>query len=199
MFAFEGKHTPDCLSAVQYLKPSALIGTSGQHGVFTKEVLEAMATANARPIIFAMSNPTASAECTAEEAYTHTQGRCVFASGSPFSPVTYRDKVFVSGQSNNVYIFPGLGLGIVACRIKRVTDEMFFAAAKTLASMVCDEDLACGRVYPSFKKIREVSLAIAEATASVAYEQKLAGKSKPKHLKVYLKSQMYEPVYHMYV
>jgi malate dehydrogenase (oxaloacetate-decarboxylating)(NADP+) len=195
IFAAEGPGAPDCLSAVELVRPAAIVGASGKPGTFTKEVLEAMARINERPIVFAMSNPTSHSECTAEEAYGFTRGRAIFASGSPFSPVDYEGKRLVPGQSNNAYIFPGIGLGVTACRIRHVTDEMFFAAAKTLAGMVEDGSLAKGSLYPPLKDIRKVSLAIAVAVAEVAYKQKLAEKPKPKCLRDYLAGQMYDPVY----
>ena len=199
VFAAEGPGAPDCLSAVELVRPTAIFGASGRPGTFTKEVLEAMAKINERPVIFAMSNPTSHSECTAEQAYFFTGGRAIFASGSPFSPVDYQGKLFSPGQSNNAYIFPGVGLGVTACRVKHVTDEMFFAAAKTLAEKVTKEDLGNGSLYPPLKDIRKVSLAIAEAVASVAYREGLAVQSMPKDLRAYLESQMYEPVYENHV
>jgi malate dehydrogenase (oxaloacetate-decarboxylating)(NADP+) len=194
-FAAEGPGAPDCLSAVELVKPGVILGASGKHGIFTKEVLEAMARLNERPVVFAMSNPTSHSECTAEQAYYFTQGRAIFASGSPFPPVDYQGKRLVPGQSNNAYIFPGMGLGVTACRIRHVTDEMFFAAAKTLAGMVGEGSFAQGSLYPPLKDIRKVSLAIAEAVAEVAYRQKLAAKPRPRRLRDYLAGQMYDPVY----
>ena len=199
IFAADGPGAPDCLSAVELVKPTAIIGATGKQGTFTKEVLEAMARINERPIVFAMSNPTSHSECTAEQAYGSTQGRAIFASGSPFAPVDLQGKLLTPGQSNNAYIFPGMGLGVTACRIKHVTDEMFFAAAKTLASLVNEEDLAKGRLFPPLQDIRMVSLRIAEAVVEVAYEQKLTGRPKSKCLRDYLAGQMYDPVYEDYV
>ncbi|MDD5217951.1 MAG: NAD-dependent malic enzyme [Candidatus Omnitrophica bacterium] len=198
-FAFDGPGAADALAAVELVKPTALIGASGRPGIFSREILEAMARLNPRPVVFAMSNPTSRSECTAEQAYGFTQGRAIFASGSPFAPVQAHGRVFRPGQSNNAYIFPGMGLGIMACRIRRVTDQMFFAAAKTLAGLVSEEGLACGSLYPPLNQIRKVSLAIAEAVVSVAYRQKLAGKPKPEKLREYLEGQMYEPKYEHYV
>jgi malate dehydrogenase (oxaloacetate-decarboxylating)(NADP+) len=176
-----------------------ILGASGRPGTFTKEVLEAMARINKRPIIFAMSNPTSHSECTAEQAYHFTQGRGIFASGSPFPPVDYEGKRFTPGQCNNAYIFPGVGLGVTACRVKHVTDEMFFVAAKTLAENVAKEDLERGSIYPPLREIRKVSLAIAEAVASVAYREGLAAFPKPKDLRAFLETQIYEPLYESYL
>ncbi|MFA7001826.1 MAG: NAD-dependent malic enzyme [Candidatus Omnitrophota bacterium] len=197
-FAFDGPGAADCLGAVELVKPTALLGASGRPGIFTREVLEAMGRVHARPVIFAMSNPTSRSECTAQQAYECTQGRALFASGSPFAPVSYGGKTFKPKQSNNAYIFPGVGLGITACRIKHVSDEMFLAAAKTLAALVSEDDLACGSLYPPLAQIRKISLSIAEAVAAVAYREKLAGRPCPKNLRAYLESQMYEPSYHRF-
>ncbi|HQB94574.1 MAG TPA: NAD-dependent malic enzyme [Candidatus Omnitrophota bacterium] len=197
VFAAETAGVPDCLSAVKLVKPTAIVGVSGRPGTFTKKVLEAMAAINERPIVFAMSNPTSHSECTAEQAYRFTGGRAIFASGSPFAPVDYKGKRFVPGQGNNAYIFPGVGLGITACRVRRVTDEMFFAAAKALAGMVKPEDLAMGSIYPPLRDIRKVSLGIAVAVTEVAYARRLAAKPRPKDLKKYLAGQMYDPAYWM--
>jgi len=200
-YLFAGDCAPiaDCLGAVEFLKPTAIIGACGKQGIFTREVLEAMARINPRPIVFAMSNPTSLSECTAEEAYRYTQGRVVFASGSPFMPVPFGGKVFMPGQSNNTYIFPGVGLGIVSCRVRHLTDEMFFVAAKTLSGLVNEDDLAVGRLYPSLKRIREVSLAIAESVAAVAFQQGLAEKPGKRPLREYIQSQMYQPVYRQFI
>jgi malate dehydrogenase (oxaloacetate-decarboxylating)(NADP+) len=198
-YAHDYEYLRDLLSAIKSLRPTVIIGASGQPKTFTQSVLETMAIYNQRPIVFAMSNPTSKAECTAEEAYTWTEGRAIFASGSPFSPVTFKGKIYVPGQANNAYAFPGIGLGIIACEAMSVTDEMFFVAAKALANVVSEADLAQGRIYPPLTKIKEVSAAIATAVAEVAYNQGLARKPKPDDLSTYIKSQMYEPKYPRYV
>jgi malate dehydrogenase (oxaloacetate-decarboxylating)(NADP+) len=198
-YAHDYEHLGDFLSAVKSLRPTVIIGVSGQAKAFNQSVLEAVAVHNKRPIVFAMSNPTSKAECTAEEAYTWTEGRAIFASGSPFAPVTFKGKTYVPGQANNAYAFPGIGLGIIACEATSVTDEMFFVAAKALANAVSEADLAQGRIYPPLTKIKEVSAAIATAVAEVAYSQGLARKPKPDDISAYIKSQMYEPNYRRYV
>jgi len=198
-YAHDYEHIGDFLSAVKSLRPTVIIGVSGQPNTFTQAVLEAMASYNKRPIVFAMSNPTSKAECTAEEAYTWTDGRAIFASGSPFAPVTFKGETYVPGQANNAYAFPGIGLGVIACEAMSVTDEMFSVAAKALANAVSEDDLAQGRIYPSLTKIKEVSAAIATAVAEVAYSQGLARKPKPDDLSAYIEFQMYEPEYHRYV
>ena len=198
-YAHDYEPIGDFLSAVKSLRPTVIIGVSGQPNTFTQSVLEAMASYNKRPIVFAMSNPTAKAECTAEEAYTWTDGRAVFASGSPFAPVTFKGETYVPGQANNAYAFPGIGLGVIACEAISVTDEMFSVAAKALANAVSEADLELGRIYPSLTKIKEVSAAIATAVAEVAYDQGLARQPKPDDLSAYIRFQMYEPQYHRYV
>ncbi|MCA9909126.1 MAG: NAD-dependent malic enzyme, partial [Anaerolineae bacterium] len=162
---------------------------------FTPEILHMMAGMNERPIIFALSNPTSKSECTAEQAYVHTQGRGVFASGSPFDPVTYGGQTFVPGQANNSYIFPGVGLGVTAVRAKHVTDEMFAAAAEALAHLATEDDLAQGRIFPALTRIREVSLEIATAVAEVAYAEGHARDPRPANLKEFIAQQMYDPHY----
>jgi malate dehydrogenase (oxaloacetate-decarboxylating)(NADP+) len=152
-----------------------------------------------RPIVFALSNPTSKAECTAEEAYNWTQGRAIFASGSPFQPVTINGKRYVPGQCNNSYIFPGVGLGVIVSAARYVTDEMIFSAAKALAGEVTDTDLEQGRIFPSLTKIRDVSAVIAAAVAEVAFNRGLARKPKPDNLVTYIESQMYEPKYQRYI
>jgi malate dehydrogenase (oxaloacetate-decarboxylating)(NADP+) len=198
-FAHEFDFTNDFLTAVKLLKPTAIIGVSGTPATFTKAILEAVAQINERPIVFALSNPTSKSECTAEEAYAWTEGRAIFASGSPFAPVHVKGQTLVSGQGNNAYIFPGVGLGVIASQAKRVTDEMFFAAAKALAQQVTETDLELGRVYPSLMKIREVSAHIALAVAEIAYAQNLAATPRPDDLLGYIRSLMFEPGYEDYV
>jgi len=184
--------------AIRLIKPTALIGCAGQPGVFTQEVVQLMAELNERPLVFALSNPTANCECTAQQAYTWTQGRVVFASGSPFEPVDLGNQRYVPGQGNNAYIFPGVGLGAVASRTRRVTDEMFLAAANVLAQQVSEEDLALGRIYPSLSRVREVSALIAAEVASIAYREGLAGREAPQDVLADIHEQMFQPLYPHY-
>ena len=190
-------HPPidDFLTAIQTLKPTAIIGVAAVGGAFTPEMLQAMAQINDRPIVFALSNPTSKAECSAEEAYRHTGGRALFACGSPYDPVQFEGKTFVPRQGNNSYIFPGVGLGAVASGAKLVTDEMFMVAAHTLANLVSDADIEQGSLYPALPRIREVSAHIAAAVADVAYQRGLATGQAPNDLDAYIQSQMYDPHY----
>lgn len=198
-YAHDHAFIQDLAEVVEDLKPTALIGVSGKHGLFTRPVLEAMARHNERPIIFSLSNPTSKSECTAEEAYTATEGRAIFASGSPFDPVIFNGKKLVPAQGNNVYIFPGVGLGVIASGAQHVIDEMFFVAAKTLAHEVSADDLEQGSVYPPLSRIREVSATVAAAVAEVAYERGLATAPRPDDMAAHIKSLMYEPKYQSYI
>jgi malate dehydrogenase (oxaloacetate-decarboxylating)(NADP+) len=190
-------HAPvgDFLTAIDTLKPTAIIGVAAVGGAFTPEVLQTMARINDRPIVFALSNPTSKAECSAEDAYRHTGGRALFACGSPYDPVKLDGKTFVPRQGNNSYIFPGVGLGVIASGARLVTDEMFMAAAHALAQCVDEADIEQGSFYPSLPRIREVSAHIAAAVAEVAYQRGLATGPAPNDLMTHVQSQMYDPQY----
>jgi malate dehydrogenase (oxaloacetate-decarboxylating)(NADP+) len=190
-------HPPlgDLQSAIEALRPVALIGVSGQPQTFTRPVIEAMSAINERPIIFALSNPTSKAECTAEQAYGWSGGRAIFASGSPFPPFQFEDRTFVPGQANNAYIFPGVGLGVIASGARRVTDEMFMTAARTLADAVGTEDLRRGSIFPPLERIREISAAIATAVAQVAYDRGLASEPMPRDPRRAIEAMMFDPAY----
>ena len=194
-YAHEHEPLADLLAAVDALRPTAIIGVSGQPRTFTREIIERMAKYNERPIIFALSNPTSKSECTAEEAYTYSGGRAIFASGSPFPSFKLYGKTYYPGQGNNSYIFPGVGLGVVVSGARHVTNEMFEAAALTLAEQVTEDDMAAGRIYPVLSRIREVSLAIATAVAEIAYREGLATEPEPADLAQYISDYMYEPRY----
>ncbi|HET8732315.1 MAG TPA: malic enzyme-like NAD(P)-binding protein, partial [Anaeromyxobacteraceae bacterium] len=165
---------------------------------FDQKVIEAMSRLNDRPVVFALSNPTSRSECTAEEAYRWSGGRAIFASGSPFPPCHLDGRTFVPGQGNNAYIFPGVGLGVVACGARLVTDRMFAAAARTLAAQVTEDDLALGRIYPSLQRIREVSAHIGAAVAEVAYRDGLATAPRPADLLGMVRAAMWTPEYPTY-
>jgi len=188
----------DLLEAVQALRPTALIGVAAVPGAFTRPVLQAMARYNARPIVFALSNPTSKSECTADAAYRATGGRVLFASGSPFEPVTLDTRTFVPRQGNNAYVFPGVGLGAITTRATRITDTMFLEAAHALAAEVSPEDLAQGSLYPPLRRIREVSANIAVAVARIAFAEGYAGIPEPADLRTAIASGMYDPHYGTY-
>ena len=198
-YAHDLPFVPTLLEAVRTLRPTALIGVSGMAAAFTQEIVRTMAEINTKPIVFALSNPTSKAECTAEQAYAWTDGRAIFASGSPFAPVELNGRRHVPGQGNNVYIFPGVGLGALVSEASEVTDEMFLAAARTLAQLVEPSDLALGRIYPPLTKIREVSLNIATAVAEAAYRNGLTTRNRPDDIAADIRSRMFEPVYQDYL
>jgi malate dehydrogenase (oxaloacetate-decarboxylating)(NADP+) len=187
------------VDAVSAIQPAALIGVSGQPQTFTEAVLRAMARAHERPVILALSNPTAKSECTAEQAYRWTEGRAVFASGSPFPAVELNGRRFAPRQGNNAYIFPGLGLGVTAVRARHVTDDMFYAAARALANEVSEADLALGALFPPLTAIREVSKKIGVAVAGTAYDAGLAAGERPSDLAAHVQAHMWAPVYRNYL
>ncbi|XP_068638218.1 NADP-dependent malic enzyme isoform X1 [Aristolochia californica] len=195
-WAHEHEPVNNLLDAVKVIKPTVLIGSSGVGRTFTKEVVEAMASFNEKPLILALSNPTSQSECTAEEAYTWTKGRAIFASGSPFDPVEYNGKTYVPGQANNAYIFPGFGLGLVISGAIRVHDDMLLAASEALAAQVTKENFDKGLIYPPFSNIRKISAHIAAKVAAKAYEHSLATRlPQPEDLVKYAESCMYSPGY----
>ncbi|KAJ0091064.1 hypothetical protein Patl1_13329 [Pistacia atlantica] len=198
-WAHEHEPVHSLLDAVKAIKPTVLIGSSGVGRTFTKEIIEAMASFNEKPLILALSNPTSQSECTAEEAYTWSEGRAIFASGSPFDPFEYNGKVFVPGQSNNAYIFPGLGLGLVISGAIRVHDDMLLAASEALAKQVTEEIYEKGLIYPPLSNIRKISASIAANVAGKAYELGLATRlPRPQNLVKYAESCMYTPIYRSY-
>jgi len=170
-FAHPHEEMKELGDIVKAIKPTCLIGAAGVARVFTTEIIQDMASFNEQPIIFALSNPTSLAECTAEEAYTHSEGRAVFASGSPFPTFTGFGKTYEPGQGNNAYIFPGAALGIITAGIHHISDSVFLSAAEALSDLVTSDDLAVGRLYPPLDNIREISVKIATKVASEAYQE----------------------------
>lgn len=195
---FAHEHAPiDTLAeAVKELKPTVIIGAAAIAGAFTPEIIRSMAEFNERPIIFALSNPTSKAECTAEQAYEHTDGRCVFASGSPFAPVTYKGKTYYPGQGNNSYIFPGVALGVICAGASTIPEEMFLMSAQRLAEIVTDEDLDKGSLYPPLELIQDCSIKIAVRVMEYAYANGLAcTKPEPSDKEAFIRAQMYDLSY----
>ncbi|MGA6974635.1 MAG: NAD-dependent malic enzyme [Candidatus Binatus sp.] len=190
-------HRPckDFVEAIESLKPTAIIGVSTVAKAFNQHVIEAMARINQRPIIFPYSNPTSHSECTAQEAYKWSEGRAIFASGSPFPPVLLDGKTYVPGQGNNVYIFPAIGLAVYATRATRVTDEMFIAAARAVAEQVTQHELDTGLIYPPQSAILDTELLAAERVAAVIFERGLARVSQPENVAQFVRSQTYKPQY----
>ncbi|KAJ6793890.1 NADP-dependent malic enzyme isoform X2 [Iris pallida] len=198
-WAHEHEPVKTLLEAVQAIKPTVLIGSSGVGQTFTKEVVETMASLNKKPLILSLSNPTSQSECTAEQAYTWSEGRAIFASGSPFGPVEINRKTFLSGQANNAYIFPGLGLGLIMSGAIRVHDDMLLAASEALASQVAQENFDAGLIYPPFTNIRKISAKIAAKVAEKVYDLGLASHlPRPENLEKFAESCMYTPIYRNY-
>jgi len=193
--AYAHDHEPmtSFIDIIKSIRPTGIIGVSAQPRVFNKVVVELMTEINPRPIVFPLSNPTHLAECTAEEAFNWTNGQVLFASGSPFDPVTVNGKVHVPGQGNNAYIFPGVGLGVVVAGLKHVTDDMMRIAARTLSEQVSPSDVASSCLYPPLSSIRSVSSKIAIAVAKEGYEKGLATKPKPADLAAAVEAAMYCP------
>jgi malate dehydrogenase (oxaloacetate-decarboxylating)(NADP+) len=181
------------VEAIDSIQPHVLIGATGAPGTFTQTVIERMSRINRRPTIFALSNPTSRAECTADQAYAWSGGRAIFASGSPFAAVTCDGKTFRPAQGNNAYVFPGIGLGAVACRARTLPDELFLEAARTLAGLVRQTDLDQGSIYPPLREIRKISLAIAASVATKAYAMNLARAPRPKAVRRSIAALMYRP------
>jgi malate dehydrogenase (oxaloacetate-decarboxylating)(NADP+) len=183
------------IEAVKALEPTGIIGVSAVPKLFTREVIEAMSEINERPIIFPYSNPTSRAECTAEEAYRWSDGKAIFASGSPFPPIEVGGRQIIPNQGNNVYIFPAMGMAVFVTEAKRVTEEMFLVAARAVAELVSDENLAAGLIYPPRSRILEASLHVAEQVASYIFDKDLARAPRPRDIGAFVRERSYRPVY----
>ena len=198
----------NCISQIIFISPysssfpflqTILLGMTTVGGLFNESVVKEMASNVDRPIIFPLSNPTTNAECTAEQAFEWTDGKCIFAAGSPFDPVTMEDgRTFYPTQCNNMYVFPGIGLGATVCGAKTVTDRMLYVAAEALANFVTEEELAEGKVFPHIAKIREVSHRVAVAVIREAAKEGQATKLTEKdmaNLEEFVAKKMYDPEY----
>ncbi|KAM6207644.1 NADP-dependent malic enzyme [Sarcoramphus papa] len=200
-FAHEHGEMKNLEDIVRDIKPSVLIGVAAIGGAFTKQILQDMAALNKRPIIFALSNPTSKAECTAEQCYKYTEGRGIFASGSPFDPVTLPSgQTLYPGQGNNSYVFPGVALGVISCGLKHIGEDVFLTTAEVIAQQVSEENLQEGRLYPPLVTIQHVSLKIAVRIAEEAYRNNTASTyPQPKDLEAFIRSQVYSTNYTSFV
>ncbi|WP_404978755.1 NAD-dependent malic enzyme [Caballeronia novacaledonica] len=195
VFAIDHPPIDSFVDAVRTLKPTGIIGVSTVPKLFSQAVIEAMSEINERPIIFPYSNPTSRSECTAEEAYRWSNGRAIFASGSPFEPVQIEGQQFVPGQGNNVYIFPAMGMAVFATEATRVTEDMFIVAAKAVAEQVSDESLDKGLIYPPQSRILEASMHVAASVAAYIFDHGFARVERPADLAAHIKSAAYAPAY----
>lgn len=195
LVAKEGPLLTDLNDIVEYIRPTILIGTTGKAGIFSKEIVKSMTKFCPRPIIFALSNPTSNAECTAEQAYIWSGGKAIFSGGSPFSPVEYNRKLLVPSQANNVYIFPGIGLGALTAKVSTIPDSLFISAAKALSAQVTENDFQSGSLFPPLKQIKAVTIKVASAVASEAFTLGIANVTKPKILESTIHKNMYTPEY----
>jgi malate dehydrogenase (oxaloacetate-decarboxylating)(NADP+) len=194
-FAIAHELISDFAAAIKALKPTGIIGVSTVPKLFNQKVIEAISEINDRPIIFPYSNPTSRSECTAEEAYTWSKGRAIFASGSPFPPLTVGGKRFVPGQGNNVYIFPAMGMAVYATEAKRVTDQMFIVAAKAVAEQVGQDSLDVGLIYPPQSKILTASFHVAARIAEHIFDREMARVPRPADTTRLIREKAYVPAY----
>ena len=192
-FAHDLPNAASLIEAIRLFKPTAIIGVSAQAKAFSQEVIELMSELNERPIIYALSNPTSKAECTAHEAYQWSKGKAIFASGSPFAPVSVMGKTFVPRQGNNSYVFPGIGLGCVVAQPTWIPTGVFLTAAKRLADLVSQSDLDNGSMYPPLSEVRALSAEIAAAVAEYLYDNGLATNERPADILAAVKAHMWSP------
>lgn len=198
-FARDCDFESDFTSTIDSIKPTAIIGVSGMGGSFDKRVIQSMAKLNDQPIIFALSNPTSKSECTAQKAYEWTNGKAIFASGSPFVPVNFNGKQLIPGQGNNAYIFPGLGFGAAIAKPRRIQDELFVVAAETLSTRVTDSNLNKGLLYPPLNQIRDISIQIATKVAEKAIEMGDSEMEPLGDVESTIRSQAFIPEYRSYI
>jgi len=180
---------------VRNVHPTVLIGTAAQHGAFTESIVRDMAVHTGRPIIFPLSNPTSKCEALPEDLIRWTDGKALIATGSPFAPVRYRDREITIGQCNNAFIFPGVGLAVIATKSKRVTNSMFVAAARALSELSPARKESTASLFPSLENVREASFRVAMAVGAEAHRLGLAEKTQPEEMERLIRSQMWNPEY----
>ena len=195
VYAHKAAPSRDLLKAIETFKPTVLIGVSTKGGAFNQQIIEAMSTLNERPIIFALSNPTDRAECSAEQAYTWSKGKALYAAGVQFPEVKLNGKTFHPGQANNFYIFPAIGLATYVARPRRLTDECFIVAAQASADQVGLEMRAKGMLFPSQANILETEITTATRVAEYMFDQGLATVKRPLDIRAWIEGQLYNPHY----
>jgi malate dehydrogenase (oxaloacetate-decarboxylating)(NADP+) len=191
------QHAPmrDFVAAIESIKPTTIIGVSTIGGAFNQKVIETMARINERPVVLALSNPTEHAECTAEQAYTWSKGKAIYAAGVQFAPFHYNGQTFLPGQANNFYIFPAVGMAIFATQAKRVTDEMFIEAGQAVADQVPSELLNQGLLYPLQSNILETEVQTAARVAKLVFDSGLARVDRPRDMVAFIREHVYQPQY----
>lgn len=194
-YAHQTPPSKSLLESIKRLKPSIIIGVSTVGGTFTQEVVETMCSINERPIIFALSNPTQKAECTAEQAYQWSRGKALYAAGVQFPNVELEGKTFMPGQANNFYLYPALGMAVFASQATRVTDEMFIEGAKAIADLVTPDELAKGLIFPLQSNILEAEIKTAARIAAFVFERGLARAKKPDDFEAWIRSHVFNPTY----
>jgi malate dehydrogenase (oxaloacetate-decarboxylating)(NADP+) len=194
-YAHQHAPTRDFVAAIESIKPTTIIGVSTIGGAFNQKVIETMARINERPVVLALSNPTEHAECTAEEAYTWSKGKAIYAAGVQFAPVHYNGQTFLPGQANNFYIFPAVGMAIFATEAKRVTDEMFIQAGQAVADQVPSELLKQGLLYPLQSNILEAEIQTAARVAKLVFDSGLARVARPADMVAFIRGYVYKPEY----
>lgn len=165
-----GRQYQSLARLIDYVQPTILMGLSTIGGAFNKEILQKMAKINKHPVIFPLSNPSSKSECTFEEAVLNTEGRCLFASGSPFPAMEYNGKLLTPGQGNNMYVFPGIGLGAILSKATSVTQDMIYASAESLSTSLNKQEVADGWLYPDIRRIREVSVVVTRGVIRAAQQ-----------------------------
>jgi malate dehydrogenase (oxaloacetate-decarboxylating)(NADP+) len=195
VYAHKAPPSKDLVKTVETLKPTVLIGVSTKGGAFDQRVVEAMSRLNGRPIIFALSNPTDKAECSAEQAYTWSNGKALYAAGVQFPDVKLNGKTFHPGQANNFYIFPAIGLATYVARPRRLTDACFIAAAEASADQIGPALRARGMLFPGQADILETEMTTATRVAEFMFDQGLAQVERPRDVRAWIESQLYRPQY----
>lgn len=194
----DGKQIQSLSRLIEYVKPTILMGLSTIGGAFNKDILERMAGLNDKPIIFPLSNPSSKSECTFEEAVRYTEGRALFASGSPFPSLEFDGKTLTPGQGNNMYVFPGIGLGAILSKAVNITQDMIYASAESLSTSLNAEEVAAGWLYPDIRRIREVSVIVTRGVIRAAQENGVDRELSLRNLTdeqldSYIKDRMYDP------